>query len=135
MNMKLYISKNKTISDVQKDFSNQYPFLKLEFYKRQKADPTLPVKKQLSQSVLLNAAGLEKNGVIEVEDEMTVGELEKTFLLQFGLSAQVSRKSGIIWLETTMTDNWTLKKQNEYGKEITLSTKSILPDEPIGENM
>ena len=28
------------------------------------------------------------------------------------LSAQVFRKSGKIWLETTFTDSWTLKKQN-----------------------
>jgi hypothetical protein len=66
---------------------------------------------------------LKKEGHIEINDSMTVGELEKNFRDQFGLVAHVSRNSGGIWLETTMTDNWTLRKQNDYGKEILTHTK------------
>ena len=50
---------------------------------------------------------------------MTVGELEKLFRERFGANIQVSRKSGTLWLETTMTDNWTLKQQNEHGRELS----------------
>ena len=46
-------------------------------------------------------------------------ELEKIFKDQFGLAVQVFRKSGNLWLETTMTDNWTLQQQNNHGKEIS----------------
>lgn len=118
--MKLDFSKERAVGDVQEDFNMQYPFLKLEFYK----DDDLPVviKKHLSRSTLLTTAGLNKNGFLEITDEMTVGELEKDFL-EFGLLAQVSRKAGFIWLETTMTDNWSLRKQNEYGREISLGAK------------
>ena len=35
----------------------------------------------------------------------------------FGLSAQVFRLSGDVWLETTSTDNWTLEEQNSTGQE------------------
>jgi hypothetical protein len=116
-NMKLDISKERPIRDVQQDFNNQYPFLKLEFYKND--DMPLVIKKHLSQSASLKSAGLNKDGFIEITDEMKVRDLENAFLKQFGLSVQVSRKAGVFWLETTMTDNWSLQKQNEYGSEIS----------------
>jgi hypothetical protein len=49
---------------------------------------------------------------------MTVEELEKSFLVKFGLNVQVFRKSGKSWLETTITDKWTLEKQNTQGEEL-----------------
>lgn len=44
---------------------------------------------------------------------MTVSELEQHFADVYGLSVQVFRKSGEVWLETTTTDNWSLEKQNQ----------------------
>jgi len=117
--MKLEISNNKTISEIQDDFHTQFPFLKLEFYRVDKGIPSMPARKHLPYSTLLRFAGLKSDGYIDISHEMTVGELEKTFAEQFGLIAQVSRNSGGIWLETTMTNNWSLHKQNEYGKEIS----------------
>jgi hypothetical protein len=35
------------------------------------------------------------------------------------LSVQVFRKSGKSWLETTFTDGWTLKKQNQEGIDLS----------------
>jgi hypothetical protein len=50
---------------------------------------------------------------------MTVNELEQRFKSQFGLNIQVFRKHGKTWIETTVTDNWTLFKQNEEGKTLS----------------
>jgi hypothetical protein len=33
--------------------------------------------------------------------------------------AQVYRKSGKIWLETTVTDSWTLEEQNKQGESLS----------------
>jgi hypothetical protein len=118
-NMKLEISNNRTVSDIQDDFTNQFPFLKLEFYKVEKHDASPPIKKHLPGSTPLRGAGLRSDGFFDINHEMTVGELEKIFAEQFGLLAQVSRNSGGVWLETKMTNNWSLHKQNEYGKEIS----------------
>jgi hypothetical protein len=41
---------------------------------------------------------------------------------------QVSRKSGTLWLETTMTDSWTLGQQNEHGRELSTPATKILPE-------
>lgn len=132
--MQLNIAPGKTISEVQQDFNGQYPFLKLEFYKMSDADNSFIIKKHLLHSAQLKEAGLKKNGTLEIKDKMTVEELEKAFLQQFGLLAQVSRKSGIVWLETTMTDKWSLAKQNDHGREITLNVKNPPADE-IGEDI
>jgi len=120
-NMKLDISKERTVKDVQTDFSYHYPFLKLEFYK--KDDLPIVVKKNLPQSTLLRSAGLNESGFIEIKNEMKVEELEKAFLEQFGLSVQVYRKAGDFWLQTSMTDSWSLGKQNEYGREISVGPR------------
>jgi len=117
-NGKLDISKAKTIQDLQQDFSNHYPFLKLEFYKTTDVRPSVHMKERIPQSTTLRSAGLTNTGMMEINDDMTVEELERIFLEQFGLVVQVSRNAGGIWLETTMTDKWSLHKQNEYGREI-----------------
>lgn len=131
--MELVVSKDRSIRDVQHAFNARYPFLRLEFYRPRHAGPELPLRKHLLPSTLLRAAGLNDEGVLEIRDEMTVAELEKALLEKFGLNAQLSRSSGALWLETTMTDSWTLRKQNEHGREITLSSsKSALTGEDKG---
>ncbi|MGZ5220992.1 MAG: hypothetical protein ACXWC7_12970 [Chitinophagaceae bacterium] len=128
--MLLVISKEKTIRDVQMDFTNQFPFLKLEFYKRDNADPAVPVKKHLPHSTTLRQAGLKESGVLDIQNEMTVVALEKKFYSDFGLDVQVLRKSGMLWLETTVTDKWALEKQNEHGREISLTPNDFFLNKP-----
>ena len=116
--MKLEITQNNSIHEVQQEFNRQYPFLRVEFYKS--SDSYKGSKRQhLVNSMPVAKAGLTRNGKIELNDLMTVGQLEKILQTEFGLSAQVSRKSGVLWLETTMTDGWTLRQQNEHGKELS----------------
>ena len=115
----LHITQNRSINEVQQDFNRHYPFLKLEFYKDNDGLSRPSQKQHLVNSMPIVRAGLTKSGDIELNDNMTVGQLENIFLSEFGLSAQVSRKSGALWLETTMTDGWTLKQQNEHGKELS----------------
>ena len=116
--MTLDIASTKNISEVQRDFNSLYPYLKIEFYSTN-GNSGKAEKKHLQNSIPFKNAGLTRSGSIELSDYMTVGELENIFRTQFGLSAQVSRKSGILWLETTMTDKWTLKQQNDHGKELS----------------
>ena len=115
----LHITRNRSIDEVQKDFNRHYPFLKIEFYKNTDGDSRSYKRQHLLHSMPVVRAGLLKSGDIELNDFMTVGELEKIFRTEFGLSAQVCRKSGALWLETTMTDGWTLKQQNDHGKELS----------------
>jgi len=123
--MNLRIAPNRLISDLQKDFNNAFPFLKIEFF--QNRNPKMPAF-TFSQILPHNKRIVEgqaalSDGDIEVTPEMKVKDLEKIFKDQFSLLAQVFRRSGNVWLETTMTDDWTLKQQNEHGREISTDTK------------
>ena len=61
----------------------------------------------------------QHDNTITYSEEMSVSELEKQFADKLKLSAQIFRKSGRIWLETTFTDSWSLKKQNQEGMELS----------------
>jgi hypothetical protein len=121
--MYLEINGERLISDIQKDFGAVYPFLKIEFFKNGKVRrDRYPVNRLIPGSQpLKNAWHWKKdNGSLNITDGMTVTEFEIALMEQFGLSAQVFRRSGNLWLETTITDYWTLKQQNEHGREITV---------------
>jgi hypothetical protein len=127
MRMLLSIYPEKKISEVQKEFSEEFPFLKLEFFKNgMTRKESYPAHLQIPQSKMIQEAWNLKRGEgkMEIKEEMTVAELENLFMDRYNLSVQVFRRSGNIWLETTMTDNWTLRQQNEHGKEISDTAKS-----------
>lgn len=133
--MKMYISSNRTVSDVQQDFNAVYRFLTIEFYPTA-SKQRVAGKQRLKKTDLLPVAAKPVGDVVEISDAMTVAQLEETFRERFGMNIQVARKSGILWLETTMTDNWTLKQQNDHGKELSepLSNNQIPPDASVGDN-
>jgi hypothetical protein len=119
--MILKIEPDKTIALIQQQFNTAFPFLKIEFLKNGKTLQRMyPTQQLVNKEATLAAARLTSvQGELLVADTMTVKELEQDFFDSFGLTVQVFRKSGRLWLETTMTDNWTLKQQNQHGKEIS----------------
>jgi hypothetical protein len=130
--MRLQIDKEMLIADVQKQFASAYPFLKVEFYKSNDKYKHLNQNpKQIAHDLSLKYARSESivAGDLVIDDKMTVSNLENAFMDQFGLTAQVFRRSGNIWLETTITDSWTLKQQNDHGREISVEKKRDDKDE------
>jgi hypothetical protein len=126
--MYLEINGERLISDVQKDFGAVYPFLKIEFFKNGKIRrDRYPVNQLIPASQPVKNAWNWKidTGSLTITDGMTVTDFENALMDQFGLSAQVFRRSGNLWLETTITDYWTLKQQNDHGREITMGRTHI----------
>ncbi len=137
--MLLRIAPNRLVSEVQDEFNQAFPYLKLEFFQ----DRSKPKDK--------NGVGVNKvvphhkrigdcqpkvvDGLCEIQDAMKVSDLEKKLKEQFGLNVQVFRHSGTIWLQTTITDNWTLQKQNEHGMELAHSSKKPLIDEAANDEI
>lgn len=128
--MHLHIAPNRLIGEIQKEFNEAFPFLKIEFFNTRSisrsdfmAHQIIPSHRKIGDGQLAIS-----DGDIEIAEEMKVKELEKIFKDQFSLAAQVFRKSGNLWLETTMTDNWTLQQQNDHGREI--STVKNTKDKP-----
>jgi hypothetical protein len=61
----------------------------------------------------------DNTNILALDGEMRVADLESGFLSIYGLVVQVLRKSGKVWLETTLTDNWTLNEQNKQGEALS----------------
>lgn len=121
--MLLMINGERLVKDIQLDFSVVYPYLKLEFFRKNglHKDQALKENQIKHDQQLRLAKGLDiHKGDLLIEDSMSVADLEKAFEDKFGLLAQVFRRSGNIWLETTITDRWSLKQQNRMGREITM---------------
>lgn len=126
--MEIILKKTGTIGELQTWFSGHYPFLKLEFYKRTADLTNRKTSKIQNAPVTLQEIGLLKEGSLKISDSLPVGTLQKLLLEEFGLRVEVFRNSGEgLWLETTMTADWSLSKQNEYGNEIMqLSRKKAI---------
>lgn len=119
--MKLHIENNRPVKDLQEDFANFFPYLKIEFF----SAPHKPGAESSADSIIKGnflisqCRSIDKEGFFEINPEMSVSDLEQNFMKQFGLSVQVFRKTDHhTWLETTNTDNWSLGKQNQVGKEM-----------------
>jgi hypothetical protein len=119
--MAINIEDNNNIYGIQEKFSSLFPFLKLEFFRKSSQQNTISTKQLITNTskTLAECRTVFKAGHITIAPEMTVSELEKSFNEIYGLYTQVFRKSGNIWLVTTITDNWTLEEQNQQGEIIT----------------
>ncbi len=118
--MDIKINGSTKLVDIQHDFSKRFPYLKLEFYHHthQEGETTGNADKiQLSKSIKeINAAA--DTFEWHINGLMTVKEVETNFQEKLNIGVHVFRKSGITWLQTGATDNWTLAEQNAHAREM-----------------
>ncbi len=124
--MEILINDTRTISEVQRDFSKEFPFLKIEFFDApHQAEKSLPKSKMYAHDRKLAACRKQHiNGKVKIAKNQKVNDLENDLWVNFGLSAQVFRKSGNLWIETSLTDSWTLEQQNREGLEMSPTHKN-----------
>ncbi len=116
--MNLIIDNNSKLSDIKKQFSEVYHFLKIEFFKKPHAENKLSLEmdKITSDKTIVMISKFEGSVIIDINKNKTVNQLEKDFWDKFRLSVQVFRKSMNMWIETSLTDAWTLERQNSEGE-------------------
>ena len=113
--MKIHIDDTHTINQVKQDFMEAFELLKLEFF----VAPHQSGKGSNKSELIPNNTSLQSlrtkhtSGDLVITADMTVAQVESAFQDMFGLYAQVFRLSGKLWLETTVTDSWTLAQQME----------------------
>lgn len=119
--MKITINDKRKIFAIQEEFNNAFPFLKLEFFARPHTVGGGSAKKLIKHhsKTLGECRTVHNKGNMTITPQMTVAELEQRFSDAYGLGVQVFRKSGKIWLETTVTDSWTLEQQNNEGESLS----------------
>ncbi len=118
--MNLYINNKSRIYTIQEQFNAYYPFLKLEFFPEH-IDENIFSKQEMltSGEFVKNILTNNNKTIIDVDGTRTVAEVENDLKRQFGLPVQIFRLSGNVWIETTLTDDWTLEKQNREGEQIS----------------
>lgn len=111
------ITDDKRLIEVQEEFQNRFPYLKIEFYTGQhEAGEGSRVEETLdSQLTIGEVRSKHKEGDLHISGELEVRQLEKSFADDYGLNVQVFRQSGHLWMQTSASDHWTLEKQNRKG--------------------
>jgi len=119
--MQVLINDNRKIFAIQEEFSNLFPYLKLEFFSKPHAVGGGSAKKLIKHNskTLGECRTIHNKGKVTITPQMTVSDLEQNFGDIYGLGVQVFRKSGRAWLETTVTDGWTLDEQNRQGEALS----------------
>ena len=120
--MKIQINDHRKIFAIQEEFQKIFSFLKIEFFAKPHKVGAPSSKKLMKHSskTLGECRSVHNKGTLTIVPQMTVAELEQNFADVYGLSVQVFRKSGNAWLETSVTDKWTLEQQNILGEELSV---------------
>ena len=116
--MELNIANKMTINELQRQFNGVFPYLKIEFFDIPHTSTNKLTKAHMfPPNRLIGVCGkLRHEGTITINPDDTVEKLENIFWNEYGLSVEVFRKSGNLWIETSLSNSWTLKLQNEEGK-------------------
>ncbi|MES2647917.1 MAG: hypothetical protein V4717_13640 [Bacteroidota bacterium] len=123
----LYIEKGNSTEEISRQFNINYPYLKVEFYSKPFIKQQHATKKDITDNSGKpgSLTQFNCNGVINISGNRTVRELEND-IAGLGLYGQVLRKSGHMWIETVLTNDWTLQHQNFEGEQISsLFDKSV----------
>lgn len=116
--MHIDINDNTSLREIQLVFSNFYPYLYIEFYKKphQEYESSEERDKIESDTTIGTIKKTHISGVLEIQPLYKVSDVEKEFRERFGISVQILRKEKDIWVQTTGADDFTLKELNEMGR-------------------
>jgi|ERR1051326_1727838 hypothetical protein len=133
--MKIIINDHRKIFAIQEEFQKIFLFLKIEFFSKPHkigAPSSKKIMKHPSKT-LGECRTIHNKGTITITSQMTVADLEQGFNDVYGLSVQVFRKSGKAWLETSITDRWTLEQQNKLGEELSMPEEKNIDENQLSE--
>lgn len=126
--MHITINDHTPLSEIQKVFSDFYPYLKIEFYsKRHKKYESSDEANLIDPHIRVgDIKARHEDGILEILPLSLVADVEREFQARFGLSVQICRKEKLGWEQSTGMDDFTLKELNEFGRES--SDEFILSD-------
>ena len=119
--MELHIEDTIRLEELKNQFTERYPFLKLEFFNHSHSQGSgSPKSDMITGDFTFGEIRKKHNeGDLIIKSEMSVDNIESEFENKYGIHAQIFRKSGDLWLETSATDSWSLKEQNETGESMS----------------
>lgn len=113
----LKIDGSQSVGDFRKEFNSTFPFLKIELLRRSTNQEEKPGAKGIT--ILPANQLMSKNQVaFSINGATTVADLKSLFLEKLGIITLVYRKSGTMWIETSLTDDWSLERQNHEAEQM-----------------
>src|SRR6476620_243059 len=106
--MMLQIETGKQVKQIQAAFNTCYPYLKIEMLRRHGSKAEAMKENAFITKVPATS--------ISMGDQQTVARLKQEFLEKAELKVKVYRRFCNVWIETTLTNDWTLEQQNTEGK-------------------
>lgn len=116
--MHIDINDNTRLKDIQKTFSDYYPFLSLNFYHDHHGRYEGSSKENLidPDHKIIEVRKTYISTLLEIQPHYRVSDVEKEFMERLGLSVQVMKKEKDEWEQTTGLDNLSLKDLNIMGR-------------------
>ena len=125
--MNIEINDTTSLHSVQQSFNNLFPFLKIDFYVNLKSVSGRFHRKIVDKCI--QSFGEFKyssaHQPIIITPQMTVADLDHQLQDEFGMSVKLYRYSGRLWLETSVTDSWTLEQQNKEGEALSFRNGDV----------
>lgn len=119
------VNGDRLVKDIKSEFNLLYPFLKIEFLKREVSNSSASnkVDKVGDETPIKQLSTSKSRATISLESYRTIQDLENDFHNLLGIHIQVLRKSGNVWNIISLTDAWTLESQNKAGEFISSEMK------------
>lgn len=113
------LNSSSTIHDIQYELKRYFPFLRFEFNKigKQVNENEKPVNLTPSLKIF-NVTNLRERISIDFSGDKKLLELKNEFQ-KIGLTVVIYRKSGNVWVKTSLTEDWSLQMQNTAGKNFS----------------
>ena len=110
------ITPDTHLFNLQLAFEEKFPKLKIEFFKSKHDKNELsPLNEEILSDLTVKELNpdFQEKFLLLFETEK-VSAFEKRMEEEFGLHIQVMRRSGSSWIQTSVTDDWTMLKQEEH---------------------
>jgi hypothetical protein len=116
--MNISVNDTITLRDIQRTFSNFYPYLKLAFFRKPHKRYEASSEDQLffPDTTLSSILRTHVSGIFEILPSYRVTDVEQEFQKRFGLSVQIMIRERKQWKQTTGMDDFTLKELNELSR-------------------
>ena len=123
--MEIIVDDNSKLVFIQEEFSSAFRYLKLEFpaLTANASGPTRTKAVNTDGTTVADAAKTTTSHKFTIVPTMTISTLKQRFISDFGLPVQVKRRFGNTWVETTVTDGWTLEEQNKHGERLSMTSR------------
>lgn len=116
--MHIDINDKTVLKDIQKTFSDFYPFLLMKFYKKphNKYEESKKVDELDIDKTVGEVSKKSISTTIELKPTERVSNLENEFQNRIGIPIQIFKLENGIWCQTSALDNLTLKDLNIMGR-------------------